>query len=729
MLRPAKTHGFIVCLLLASVATAALPEPPKQHEPWTPPSGYAIPDYVVKVSVELFAAGLADPRGASYREIELAAGSSDPANVKTHGWVFGGHFAVCWNGLVYPLQTVGAPADLDQDVRTIAHSEPWSGRTTIGNANAVRSADLAFWTNMELGQLLTPGSIALLLRLGRPDLAAELWQAPETQRSFLKTHEANERQWFATAGRAWLGMAFWRLIGSRDRDDDRDAVDVGQSLLIWDRNVQEVLDRMGMTSKPDPVRWFLDPVSPLLADSERRLKETPRSRLGPVETRALPAKPQGERIAELIDRMEDIRAVKASLPGPLDFASEPICALLIREGEAAVDALLNVYEHDQRLTRTSDFGRPWFTDRTPVPVSEAARIILANILRAPGLVRSSTPRELRAWWEKNKAKNPLDRAFLILADDHAKPAQWTESADTITLRSDVTRSGAWTQFSADACTLNHPVPAARGEELRTRSGPSVSGLLAKRIADLVASKEFDAACSIAFMAFLWEPKSSLAGLQVAGAQATCRASGLVTAARISLGDRQGAAAWGAAIRERAAQPALQLSDLMPLWMFPDDPEFAETAEWLFARPESPLSPKASFQFIKSPLLTIPVYRRAVEAALGDESVMGKATRSADGVLSYTLGSGRGGGGSPTGTDPRRAPPGEQRPVRVQDMTAWQLSKLEGAPTFELDWPLADKDAAIIEIAAFLNGHAKELRAFPTKLQDSMCFKQDVFLAH
>jgi hypothetical protein len=35
-----------------------------------------------------------------------------------------GEFAVCWNGLVYRVQSLGAPADLDQDVS----ANPWSGR-------------------------------------------------------------------------------------------------------------------------------------------------------------------------------------------------------------------------------------------------------------------------------------------------------------------------------------------------------------------------------------------------------------------------------------------------------------------------------------------------------------------------------------------------------------------------------------------------------------------------
>lgn len=66
---------------------------------------------------------MADPRGCSYREIEVGIGnvwSGDGGVVSTHGWVLPSRgdqrFAVCWNGLVYPAVSVGTNADLEADV-------------------------------------------------------------------------------------------------------------------------------------------------------------------------------------------------------------------------------------------------------------------------------------------------------------------------------------------------------------------------------------------------------------------------------------------------------------------------------------------------------------------------------------------------------------------------------------------------------------------------------------
>ena len=62
---------------------------------------------------------MADPRGCEYREVEVGDGGP----VKTRGFVLperpgdAGRFAVGWDGVVYPAFAVGAPADLEADVR------------------------------------------------------------------------------------------------------------------------------------------------------------------------------------------------------------------------------------------------------------------------------------------------------------------------------------------------------------------------------------------------------------------------------------------------------------------------------------------------------------------------------------------------------------------------------------------------------------------------------------
>src|SRR5262249_6127172 len=95
-----------------------LPTPPQQNAPW--PHGA---DALMKAAATLFEQGLADPRGLEYREIEIAVGNPRDGGgypLKTHGWILpndgkDGQFAVAWNGLVYPILSLGHSANLQND--------------------------------------------------------------------------------------------------------------------------------------------------------------------------------------------------------------------------------------------------------------------------------------------------------------------------------------------------------------------------------------------------------------------------------------------------------------------------------------------------------------------------------------------------------------------------------------------------------------------------------------
>ena len=98
----------------------AIPDPPGQRERWTPPDT-KLPRFLVDASVALFEAGMADPRGCAYRDVELG----DFNLIKTRGFVLPatagetGRFAIGWDGVVYPLF---APAQRRTSRRTCALS-------------------------------------------------------------------------------------------------------------------------------------------------------------------------------------------------------------------------------------------------------------------------------------------------------------------------------------------------------------------------------------------------------------------------------------------------------------------------------------------------------------------------------------------------------------------------------------------------------------------------------
>src|SRR5438105_3368324 len=99
-----------VCSLGAERLSLLLPDPPRQHSAWHPDPN--IPGDILSAAKTLFAQGFPDPRGCDYREIEVEVSgvwSGKSSVVKTRGWVLPtnaretNRFAICWNGLVYPV--------------------------------------------------------------------------------------------------------------------------------------------------------------------------------------------------------------------------------------------------------------------------------------------------------------------------------------------------------------------------------------------------------------------------------------------------------------------------------------------------------------------------------------------------------------------------------------------------------------------------------------------------
>lgn len=376
-------------LLCPGLRGAGLPEPPGQRLSWIPHKTKAIPGFVVPVTARLFDAGLADPRGGVYRSVEVfESGTERNGSAHTRGWVLPGGIAVCWNGLVYRVKSAGELANLEADVKRIAVADPWRDRsfprlrTDDRPSRAERVAE--FWTRFRSYGSMAPTSIALLLRLGRVDLAERLWSADG------KREDPDEGLWLADAAMSWFGTAYWRLVSAFDAGDDRDAAELGESIVEWRSRVP---DEWRVENKWFPKRVpdisFLNAVPVLAADARRRLSQPWRQSIdltltayrakGP-QAAAFARRPQGERIALLVERLDDMVAGKFAISGPVMYQFAPVYRLLVREGEGAVDALADVIRNDDRLTRTFDYSRPWMIDYRPIAVRDVAKLVLAEIL-------------------------------------------------------------------------------------------------------------------------------------------------------------------------------------------------------------------------------------------------------------------------------------------------------------------------------------------------------------
>src|SRR5262249_33044731 len=141
---------------------------------------------------------------------------------------------------------------------------------------------------------------------------------------------------------------------------------------------------------------------------------------------------QKQRIAALIRDLEEVSARQMSQPGAVNPADDAIVQALIKEGEAAVDPLIQCFETDTRLTRSVGYHRNFFPYRYFIGVDDAAFSAISGILkvrnfgphtehgyhsRLNGDGRAEAAKEVRAYWSKVRGVAEADRWYQTLADD------------------------------------------------------------------------------------------------------------------------------------------------------------------------------------------------------------------------------------------------------------------------------------------------------------------------
>jgi hypothetical protein len=385
----------------------SIPEPPQQKNSWTPPQTQ-LPANLISATTRLFEQGLADPRGMEYREIEIDLGRAwDPRFVvKTTGWILPGEttsqrFAVCWNGLVYPIVSIGNEVDLSTDIYAAIKTDD---ENRAKRAITVPMPFYRFRNAMPEGYSLSatsllPIKVCLLLRLGRTDLAERVWATwtigmdPKINDDSIHLSDP-----YLMLAVDWTWAIFDRAINAHIRGDDRlssisalMAVSIGKSIR------QEIPIRPALRARPYAQEYinFLQPLALLIQDQERRAKH-PRTTPAPRDAATL----RQQSTAQLIDYLDEAVAFQMSIPGGIDMEQDPVVAELIWRGKGAVEPLLNALENDTRLTRAVRSSRPWHRDRHFMTVYETALQALRHIL----MVWNQNPED----WE-NIEKGPEGR--------------------------------------------------------------------------------------------------------------------------------------------------------------------------------------------------------------------------------------------------------------------------------------------------------------------------------
>jgi hypothetical protein len=705
--------------ICAQCAVLRLPEPPQQHRSWHPDP--AIPTNILSAAETLFEQGFPDPRDCEYREIEVEVSGVWDGKVHlvdTRGWVLPkksgtNQFAICWNGLIYPVARVSAPVDLHAEVTK--SNLPMARRFGFSGGSAIGEFGSVCYSNALSTRVL------LLLRCGETAAALTNW-SPNQQMMFGGNGRGGTPNRlddpYLEFASDWAWAMFDRMISAHQRGDEALALATAQQLSEVQPKIEAECAQRGfqrpqnMTSdwrsKPGPYLGFLDQLPQILADLERRSKEPAKTNI--IEAGITNYPDQTKRIVALVGGLDLVSARQWGQPGWVELPEDPIVSALIQEGDPAVEPLLNCLENDKRLTRSVGFGRDFFRGRTVITVHDAAKVALLSILRAG--FNDAAP-EIRAYWNKYKGLQLEDRWYAILGDDSAA-ARWGEAAANIVQPENVRRYSGGLSVSKPAAT-NAPV-RMNGEILRAKANPSVAELMARRALEVptnnVNAYDISASCQMALYLAAWDPAASLPVARTLSERAcsVMKYSGqqlgpLVTKlalARAKAGDPQAFddyASW--IVTTSPNSLGYSISEcLEPFRQFATNRIVQTATDKIFGDTSSDWSrlPWKEMQGdnpIGSDLVNLPAFRLLLVRELGKTNVCGSFTWHAPNQIDYSMTNYQSGGygavAFPSGTQPTNGTTSE---LRWCDWIAFSLSQAKRIPFFDPFASMMERDAAI-----------------------------------
>ncbi len=483
---------------------------------------------------------------------------------------------------------------------------------------------------------------------------------------------------------------------------------------------------------------FILPADQLAKDAKRRIKEGPKT----VDMASLDKLSSKDRVAKLIEWLDQVSARQWGQPGGVNLADDKIVQALIKEGNAAGDALLDCMEKDTRLTRSVSFGRDFFPGRNLLTVKSAAFAAFCGITQidayGPNMRRQPTVADLREMWAKNKNLIPAERWFNVLKDDKSSHQQWVAAAAWLTEPKDVVHSGGgW--VTVPKTNNGKPIspakftdlPAAKKTEL-----PDVlearSRLIEKQNTEQSSLKlyEHEMALDIAVALFSVDKKRTIpllselvqlavndpinnhgGGIAYNMGNAVVRACGCLIEANQPNAEK----VYVQFIKSQEADTFGNARSLIPLMKM--DPAKADayvkdilTAKGSTHNVEENIAKGKLFHvrsLMESPMLLYPSFRNILIGLLSRKEVVGKVEIREDSKSVSVRGSSGWQTGAPV-PDPAELAGASKAECRLGDFFAMQLSNRKGAPQFGVYWPDSRKDAAIKDLKIYLNEHYQDI---------------------
>lgn len=680
-----------------------MPQPPSQQLPWTAPDT-KLPKKLTNVIPVLFEQGLADPRGLEYRSIVVRVGSvwGSSHTIQTRGWVIDSFHAIGWNGLVYPVISIGEKQNLQSDILSIVskdkkeraeYEKKYPGETI----NRSRYSYSAFPEDRALSEKsLLPLKVALLLRLHEVELAETLWKSLDLFDT--DENETSFKDPYLLLIQDLVWAHFDRAVCAHMRGDTSIAFTSASILSKLQKTVDLEAKKRGFQESITPIHDVLASLPELLSDEERRLK-TPRNKDVSTLLNELSDNPI-VKTKVLIELLDEISARQSGQPGGVYLGEDPILKELIRVGEPAVELLLTCLEKDSRLTRSVSFHRDFFRTRRFIPVSEAAYIALREILQIHNFGKeddwkgrgvegqAEIAAKIRAYWNQYKGMPYSERLYKILADDQAGGESWLEAANSIV--------------------------QTAGKSLRGKNSPSVSTLMRKRVKDLFAAEEFGSSgsCDMVLILADWDLQAALPLLREQ--YQIMKSSGYtsfyiveITKKRVQAKDLSALpeyALWLDKVNPKELRSSIE-KPIALLWENPTHPSMIEAGRKIFLQNSSWRSYLERDRIIenlievelsKKALLFAP-FREYLLQKLSDKKDFGTVTLKKDGELEILTDTRHIGTRFDT-NDPLAPAEGIRFRFRVCDYYAWYfVREVKGWTQFMLYWPEVTRDQTIEKI--------------------------------
>lgn len=673
---------------------------------WDPPQTTIPADYV-KAAKGLLGNGLSDPRGGTFSKVTIRIGDAawrEPSDREAFGWVLpGDKQIVAVDGVTYDIVKKGSP-------------------TTIADFTKPPTGPPKMTSSATPVDMVTNATPALLLIMGEVKDAERIFEEVKGVQPVIQLYAHLVNRYKMQTAQCLM-----------DRQD-KQALPWAQTLATISKLRQEAKLVDPNSTNPLGPQQEADEIKTILMDVTRRVNN-PKP---PIDLGAISKLGQAERIAALVDRLDEVSARQTGQPGGPDWYADPIITALTNEGEAAVPAILDAYEKDDRLTRAVSFGRDFFPMRTIQPVRQVLAVTLGRVwpsaMAKSGGTIEETVQRLREQWEVVSKLSEPERWVMLLKQNDLEPRMWISVAQKLT----------------EPSIQGKAKSAMKGEGMRSRYGSELTAAFQKRTAAMTAipadmgnTNDLYALAEGLKMAHAfaeWDGAKALPTLAKASADAMIFAERWrehpsylsqilspsfsdVVSDRISLGDESALGDYERLMKIATPEHSDRGRSYRPIVSGAGKPSVDAAARRIFGRIAEQINSKDGRiraeglqglgSLVGTDLIATKSFRSFLVEALNNQTEVGSASLSVSGnskTMRYNLGSySSGGRGIMASADTSRYAKG-QVTFTSGDFIAQNVADLKGAPAYSILLPGKERNEARSRLQKWLQNEKVNWKA-------------------